>query len=180
MNLIAFSEWICYNNPMSKNNSKKMDIFRYKFTPVLILCCILGLLLAIVGIIENVYRMIANGGIFNLTDVLKYPFLIAVCGFLIILIIALLVKSQYVVTDEYFITQFGFIKTKFLLKEITSIVHDRDTHKLSVYLGEIFYVISCSAEWEDDFVHSILQSNGDISYSYTLTENKPPENEQEK
>jgi hypothetical protein len=164
---------------MSKNTTQKAETkyFRYKFTPVLLLLCVLVLILGTAGIAVTVYRMIANGGILEFSDFLKYPFLIAVCAFLIALIVALLIKSQYVVTKESFITQFGFIKTTFVLKDITSITHDRDLHKLTISFGEQFCVIGCHAEWEDDFVHAILQRNPDIDYSYTLTDNKPNDNE---
>ena len=178
--MVAFSFLMCYNNVMKKDNAKKAETkyFRYKFTPVLILLCVLVLLLAIAGISVSIYRMILNGGILEFSDILKYPFLIAVCMFLIAIIIALLIKSQYGVTKDTFFTQFGFIKTNFSIKEITSIIHDRDLHKLTVYFGEEFCVITCHKEWADDFVQAILRCNLDIDYSYTLTENKPTENEE--
>ena len=163
---------------MSKNTQKTENTyFSYKFTPLLIVLCVLVLILALAGIGVTVYRMILNGGILEFYDFLKYPFLIAVCIFLIVLITALLIKSQYVVTKDGFITQFGLIKTSFTLKEITSIEHDRDTHKLTIRFGEEFCVIGCAPEWADDFVHEILTRNPDIDYSYTLTDNKPTNNE---
>ena len=158
---------------MKNANQQPAETFRYKLTPILLLLCALVLLLCVAGIVVTVYRMIINGGILSPTDLLKYPFLIAVCLFCIAIIIALLIKSQYLVTKDELITQFGFIKTKYPVKDITELEHDRDTHKLTVKFGEQFCVMSCASDWADDFVRAILQANPNIEYSYTLTENKP-------
>ena len=177
--MIAFFFFVCYNTLMDKNSkNEKIKYFPYKLTPVLLLLCALVILLCIAGIAVTVYRMILNGGVLSPSDFLKYPFLIGVCIFCITIIVALLIKSQYYVTSELVVTQFGFIKTKYLLKDVTEIEHDRDTHKLTVKFGEQFCVISCASEWDDDFVHAILQANPNIEYSYTLTENKPQNGEE--
>lgn len=160
-----------------KNLKNEWKFFRYKLTPVLVLLSVLVILLSAAGIGVTVYRMILNGGVLTPTDFLKYPFLIAVCVFCIAIIVALLIKSQYVVTDEEFITQFGFIKTKYVIKNITAIEHDRDVNKMNVKFGEDYCVLSCNAEWADDFVRALLKVNPDIDYSYTLTENKPQDEE---
>lgn len=165
---------------MDKNaKNKNAERFRYKLTPVLILLCVLAILLSVAGITVTVYRIILNGGISTPNDFFKYPFLIAVCVFCISIIVALLIKSEYAVTDTEIVTKFGFIKTKYALKDVTEIEHDRDTHKLTVKFGEQFGVLSCASEWEDDFVHAILKANPNIEYTYTLTENKPQTGDQQ-
>lgn len=162
---------------MDKNTQQQTESFRYKLTPTLLLLCVLVIVLCLTGIAITIYRMILNGGVLSPSDFLKYPFLIAVCIFCIAIVVALLIKSEYAVTNEYLITQFGFIKTKYLLKDITAIEHDRDTHKLTVKFGEQFCVMSCLSEWADDFAHAILKANPNVEYSYTLTENKPQNGE---
>ena len=161
----------------NKPQKNQAETFRYKLNPTMLLLCVLVLLLCVAGISITVYRMVLHGGILTPNDFLKYPFLIAVCVFCIVIIISLLIKSQYLVTDAELITQFGFIKTKYPVKAITEIDHDRDTNKLTVKFGEQFCVLSCISEWTDDFVHAILKANPNIEYSYTLTENKPQNGE---
>lgn len=163
-------------NKTTKN--KNGERFRYKLTPILLLLCVLAILLSVAGIVVTVYRIILNGGISTPNEFFKYPFLIAVCVFCISIIVALLIKSEYAVTDTEIITQFGFIKTKYALKDVTEIEHDRDTHKLTVKFGEQFSVLSCTSEWEDDFVRAILKANPNVEYTYTLTENKPQSGDQ--
>lgn len=121
------------------------------------------------GIVVTVFRIVRNGGLHGFTDYLKFPFLILVCVFCIVLMICLLVKSQYVVNETHLTTQFGFIKSKFPLKDFTAMELDRDEHKLIVYSGENYMVIKVCAEWQDDFASELLKKNPDVQFSYTLT-----------
>ena len=113
-------------------------------------------------------------GIHNFSDALQSPFLIAICIFCIILVTSVLIKSEYIVTDTHFISQYGFIKSKFAIKEITAIVLDSDTKKLTVRFQEQFIVINTSSLWNEDFIRSLLTVNPNIDYSFTLAENTPP------
>ena len=84
--------------------------------------------------------------------------------------ISLLIKSQYIVDETHFTTQFGFIKSKTEIKTITSMVFDTDTHKLTVYMGEEYYVLAISREWNEDLAQALLAVNPQIDYSFTLAE----------
>lgn len=143
--------------------------FKIKFSVVIILLCVAILLLCALGIALSVLRILQEG-IHGVTDALKSPFLIAVCLLCIVIVVSLLIRSQYVVTDEHFITQFGLIKSKFVIKNITSLLLDRQTNKLSVYFGEEFTVVSTSPAWQEQFVRALLAVNPDIRYGFTLTE----------
>ena len=125
---------------MKKQELDNVKSFKMKFSPMIICLCIAVLALCGVGIGISIWR-IARFGIKGFNDVIKYPFLIAVCIFCIVIVIAILIRSQYVVLGETFITQFGVIKTKFPLKEMTSLLFDRDLCKLSIYFGEQFSVM---------------------------------------
>ncbi len=127
----------------------------------------------------SVYRIISEGlGDFN--KVLQSPFLIAICLFLAAVIIAILVKSEFIVEGGELITRFGFIKSRLPISTITKMEHDRGTHKLTIYCGEEFSVFTLKKEWEDDIVHEICTANKDIELSFTMTENKPPKDEGKK
>ena len=80
----------------------------------------------------------------------------------------MLIRSQYVIEDELFIMQFGFIKSKYNVKDITSILLNTDTHKLTVYMGEQYFVVTVNPEWNNDFVQAIREINPDIEFSFTL------------
>ena len=65
------------------------------------------------GLVISIFR-IYNEGIHGFLDALQSPLLVAICIFAIAFIISVLAKSQYVVTDKHYISQFGFVKSRFL------------------------------------------------------------------
>ena len=147
--------------------------FNFKFTPLLIVLAIAVILLCVAGIVLSIIRII-NDGVGGFTDVLKSPFLILICLFGIVVVIALLIRSRYIVTDTDFITQFGIIKSKFAIKTFTSVVLDTDKQKLTVYMDEAFFVITTAPEWNHDLVQALREVNPDIEFSFTMAEPKEP------
>lgn len=171
--MVAFFSAACYNRFMKKKETQTVKRFKIKFTPTIICLCIAILLLCGVGIGISVWRIV-RFGINGFNDVVKYPFLIAVCLFCIVIVVGILIRSQYIVDGETFITQFGIIKSRFAIRDITSVLLDRDLKKLSVYFGEQYSVISVSPEWNEELVRALLAVNPNIDYGFTLTD--PPKN----
>lgn len=165
---------------MKKKNSEQKRSFPLHFSWKIILLCVLALLLCALAIAVTVYRMIKNGGIKVFNDVLRYPFLIAIALACAVLVIALLIKSDYLVDKTHLTTRFGLIKSRTELKTITELVSDKQTNKLTVKMGEEYAVISVDPSWCEEFVRAILDGNPSIEYSFTLTENKPSEEDQKK
>lgn len=152
-----------------KQKNENRELFKISFTTTIYALCAVIYLLCAVGAGISVWRMV-RFGIHGFNDILKYPFLIAVCLFCIALITALLIRSVYIIDGEYFYTQFGFIKSKFAIKEITSLLLNRETQKLTLYFGEQFFVISIKTEWLERFVRAMLAINPDIDYGFILGE----------
>ncbi len=152
---------------MKKQNAPQTaKYFKYKFTPVMITLAISALFLCVGGIAISAYR-IAKYGLRELTDYLTSPLLIGICLLCIVVVIALLIRSRYIVTQEHYITQFGFIKSKFPIKDITAVILDTTTNKLTVKVGEQFSILSLSPEWNHDFVQALREVNPKIDYSFT-------------
>lgn len=177
--MVAFFSAACYNRFMKKKEAQTVKRFKIKFTPTIICLCIAILLLCGVGIGISVWRIV-RFGINGFNDVIKYPFLIAVCLFCILIVVGILIRSQYIVDGETFITQFGIIKTKVSIKEMTSLLLDRDLYKLSIYFGEQFSVISVSPTWNEELVRALLDVNPSIDYGFTLAEPPKDKTENEK
>ena len=154
---------------MKNKQQTKKQIFRLKFSPAILTLAIAVLALCGVGIGISIWRIV-RFGVKDLNDVIKYPFLIAVCVFCIALMISILVKSQYMVDDEYFTTQYGFIKSKFAIRDVTSIVLDSDVKKLTVRFGEQYTVVSVSPELNEALVRALLAVNPSIDYGFTLSD----------
>ncbi len=160
----------CYNETMKKQTApKKATIFKYRFTPLMIALACAVLMLCSVGIGLSVWR-ITRDGIHTPGDFLKSPFLIAICIFGIVIMISVLIRSRYIVTDSEFIAQFGLIKSKYAIKEITSLTLDTDTRKLAVYMGEEFFIVVISPEWNNDLVQALRAVKPDIEFNFTLSE----------
>lgn len=146
-------------------NSENKKTFPIKFPLVVILLGIAVILLCIASVVVSVLQ-IYKLGINGFSDALKYPFLIAISLFGIALMISMFIKSEYAVTDTLFISQFGFIKSKTEIKDITSIVLNTDTQKLTIYFGEEFTVLSFTKDWNEEFVSALLEIKPEISYSF--------------
>ena len=153
-----------------KNDETKT--FKFKLNAKLILLCVAILLLCAAGIVVTTLRMLKYG-IHGVNDVIKYPFLLAVCVACVVIVVALLIKAEYLLTDKELITKFGFIKTKYPIKELTSVLLDRDKNRLTLYMGEQFAVVLVDPKWNEEFVRELLKRNPEIEYTFTVTENKP-------
>ena len=143
--------------------------FKFRFTPMMIILAIAVILLCIAGIVLSILRII-NEGINGFSDALKSPFLILICLFGITVVIALLIRSQYVITDREFITQFGFIKSKFPLDKFTAITLDTDQRKLTVNMNEEFFIISTHPDWNNDLAQALRERNPNIEFSFTVAD----------
>lgn len=152
-----------------KNAPQEATIFKFRFTALMRILAIAALLLCVAGIGLSIWRILRDG-VHGIGDALKSPFLIAICIFCIAIVVALLIRSRYIVTETEFITQFGFIKSNFPIKDFTSITLDTDTRKLTIYMGEQFFNVIVSPEWNNDLVQALRKVKPDLEFNFTLAE----------
>ena len=152
-----------------QSTGKQPQIFKIKLTNTMLLLCVAVFILCATGVGLSIWRII-KFGVNSFNDVIKYPFLIGVCLFCIALMIALLIKSQYVVDDTYFYTQYGFIKSRFTIKDVSALVYNTDEKKLTVQFGEEYTVVSVDPVWQEELVRAFLAVKPEIDYSFTLTQ----------
>ncbi len=157
---------------MKKQNApQEAKIFKFKFTPLMWTLAAVALALCVMGVGLSVWR-IAKEGIHEFNDVLKSPFLILICLFAIAIITALMLRSRYIVRENELVLQLGFIKNSYPIEKITSLLLDTDTHKLTVYMGEEFFVVNTNPEQNNDFVQAIREVKPEVEFSFTLAEPK--------
>ena len=132
------------------------------------------IVLCLAGLGVSIYRIV-KFGVPDFSSALQSPLLIFACLLCIAIVIGILVRSRYVVKGEYYYVQFGFIKSKYPIKEITAIVLDTDTKKLTVYVWDNFSVLTMLPSQTDGFVRALQEVKPSITYSVTLTE-VPEEN----
>ena len=146
----------------------------------MILLSIAVYVLCVLGIIISTIRMI-KFGIHGPSDIIKYPFLIGVCVFCIVLITAVLIQSYYTVQNGQLITRFGFIKTIYAVKDIVALTFDREARKLVVqFQNEQYMTLTVNKEWTDALIHALLDANPDIDYAFTLTDTPPKKQDEDK
>ena len=90
------------------------------------------------------------------------------------MLVSILAKSYYVITKNTLLVKYGLLKNEYPVSAITALMLDRDENKLTAYMGEVFMTITIDAEQNEAFVRALLAVNGDIDFSYTITENQPP------
>lgn len=165
---VAFLQKTCYNRFMKNNKQlNEAKYFKYNFTRTMFLLAIVALLLCFVGMIISIYRVF-HEGIHSFLDVLQSPLLILICIFGIFFILAFLIKSQYIVDGKHYTAQFGFIKSRFLIKDVTAIELNSDTQKLTVFVGEQYMILSILPTQNDAFVQAMRDVNKNIDFSFTL------------
>ncbi len=148
---------------------QKTKYFSYQFTKTMLFLAVAVVLLCLAGIGLSVYRIVAFG-VHSFSEALQSPFLIAICAFGIVLMISILARSRYGVNKTHYITQFGFIRSKYPIEKITSLCLDTETKKLTVYIGEEFSVLSLDEKWQDEFIAALREVKPEIEFTFTLAE----------
>ncbi len=153
-----------------KNASTKR--FPFRFSKLIITLSILALCLCLIGGGIATSRWIEYGA-HSLQEFLQSPFLILVCVFGIVVLVSLLIRSEYAVSEKHFHSNFGIIKSKVELEKITALVCDYKEKKVTVYMGEEFFVALVREGDIEPLVRAVQERNEKVDVSFTLTENKP-------
>lgn len=157
-----------------KNKLLKTQAKTYKFRYSPLMYALFALLLALcaAGFALTTWRVIANGADDAYTW-LQYILLYFVSVFLAVILIAMLIKSQYILTDHDLILQFGLIRNRYEIEKISSVHLFKGANKLAVYFDEYqtkYIVIVVKDSWYDDFVKTLLEKNGKIGFSFSTAE----------
>jgi hypothetical protein len=157
-------------------NTKNIKRFPYKLTTAKYLLAFGALALFLFGIGFSAYRIV-KFGVNGFNEYLQSPLLILICLFGIAVVASILIKSEYAVDEQYFYIRFGFIKDKFSIKDMTSLLLDTDANKLTVYFGENFITLAVNPTNNDEIIKAIREVNANVEFNFTLAENKPQDKE---
>ena len=158
---------------------KPIKVYKFRFTPLMTVVFVLGIVLcaACLGLTSWQFAEFIGGTRGDMTSALewiKYVMLYFVSIFLAVLLIAMLVRSRYIVTQKQLITQFGVIFSKYDIKSIRSVELLGDTKKLNVYFDDFknrFITIVVKEEWYDDFITTITSLNERIEFDFGSADN---------
>ncbi len=144
-----------------------MKKYNYKFGKLKTTLSIIVLVLCLVVFIWNLINVITIGAK-DSYEVLQYIILFIVAILLPIILVPLLVRSYYAITEDALIVNLGILKNEIKLDTITSITHDVNGKKISVYYeNEKFLNIVLNDAWYENFIADLLNSNPKITYERT-------------
>ena len=149
--------------------------FPFKFTALMLVLFYLGLALCAFGFGFTLWRFLnfLQEDISDVYSWIQFVLLFFVCLFLGTLIISMLCRSRYVITEKQLILQFGFIKQKYELKSIYSVHLFKGMNKLAVYFDDFktkYTVVVVKDTWYDEFVKTLIERNPKIGFSFSTPE----------
>ena len=92
---------------------------------------------------------------------------------LAVIIVAMLVRSEYVLTDKKLTLVFGLIRFGYELEKIRSVHLFKGANKLAVYFDDEktrYMVIVIKDAYYDDFVRELIERNERIGFSFSTAE----------
>ena len=158
---------------------KPVKTYKFRFSPMMIAVFCIGIVLCAVCFALTSWQFVefvigVRGDISSVWEWIKYILLYFVSVFLSLLLIAMLIRSRYIITERRLITQFGIIFSKYEIKKIRSVCLVSGTKKLNVYFDDFksrFITIVVKEEWYDDFIKTLTSINEKIEFDFTDPEN---------
>ncbi len=173
---MLFSEiWAIISNMKDKEPIIKKYAFR--FSAVMLAVLIAGLVLCVACFALTTWQFTGflTGDVSSFYEWVKYALLYFVSVFLAVLITAMLVRSQYVLTEKELILQFGFLKTRYDVKKIFSVCLLNGSKKLCLYFDDFktkYATVVVKEEWYDDFIKTLTSLNERIEFDFSTYEDE--------
>ena len=135
--------------------------FPFRFSPLMLTLCIIGLVLAAAGFGVTTWQFVKflRLDISSVYEWMKFILLYLVSILLGVLLTAMLIKSQYIVDDRRLTLQFGLIRQRYELKKIRSVHHFCGARKLAVYFDDYkskYIMIVVSEAWFAEFADALI------------------------
>ncbi len=159
-----------------KEGTPKEVIYKFRFTTPMRITSIAILVLcaACLGVSTWYFvDFLQTGDLTSVYEWIKYALLYFVSIALAVLDVAMLLRSQYVITETDLIWKFGLIKQIFSIKKIFSVHLFRGSGKLAVYFDDFktdYIMIVVNEEWYTDFVNQLTERNPRIAFSFSTKE----------
>ena len=150
--------------------------WRFRFSALTSALLVLGFALCAAGIALTTWQFIGflQGGNFGSAyEWLKYAILYLVSIALAVIIVAMLVRSEYVLTDKKLTLVFGLIRFGYELEKTRSVHLFKGANKLAVYFDDEktrYMVIVIKDAYYDDFVRELIERNERIGFSFSTAE----------
>ena len=155
-----------------------MKKYRFHYSPVIYCLMVLVLLAAGAGIVLNVLRCTSRDFDVSTWNVLTVAIMFLTCTLLILVVLSLFIRTDYVLKGAKLTIHYGIIKNEIALAAATEIVFYKKTEKLVLYYDEDKYVvILLKPEKHEEFIADCRAANDKLRYD---TRTSPDEDEPEK
>lgn len=141
-----------------------MKKFRFVFTRLILLTIISCISLAAVALTVNIIKLIRDD--FTLIYYkISCIFMIVMCAAVFIIVIALIISSNYVFEEKLLKIKFGFLSNKIGYDKITTVYKLSKAQKLIIYFDKGRHMFICiKKESYDAFTETLLKHNKNILY----------------
>jgi hypothetical protein len=141
-----------------------MKKFRFKYPVSVWVLLALVLVLAVAGLIWNVYNFITYLPI-DLVKGVLYGVIVLLNAFLCVLGVSVAVYGYYVVKNDALYAYFGIIPSKYEIMDIVEITHFKKSDKLVAYFkdGKYAVIVIDKADY-DQFVLAVREINRQIIF----------------
>lgn len=147
-----------------------MKSYKFKFSKLIFVLMIAGIVLAAGGIALTVFRII-RAGFATVSLGITHVLVLLVCALLLVILPSILIRSAYQITDKELILWFGIIKSSYKISEMESIHLFTKTNKLVIYFkNDRYTVIVVKPEWYNEFTKELLSKNDKIRYDVSTTD----------
>ena len=172
------------NMEPSQNQSNR-STFRFRFSPLLLAVMIAGVLLCLACISLTTFQLVEfiKADPSSVYGWLKYMLMYIASVLLLVILCAVLIKTQYVITNEELILQYGIVKTKYKMKTIYSVEILEKTNKVILYFNEFktkYSVLAVKEEWCGEFVKTLQDKNDKIEIELVGKSDEPKNDDKKK
>lgn len=150
--------------------------WKFLFSPFTLAMLILALALCAAGLSLTTWQFVdflRTGNLASALEWAKFFLLYAVSIFIAVIVTAMLIRSEYVLTDQRLTLVFGLIRMRYGLDTIRSAHLFKGANKLALYFNDEktrYTVIVISPKSYDDFVRAIILRNERIAFTFSTPE----------
>ena len=150
--------------------------YRFRFPALTLVVLVAGLALCLAAIGLTSWQFVGflrGGNLASLLEWLKYILLYGVSAALAVLVAAMLLRSEYILTDRDLTLAFGLLRTRYPLEEIASVHLFKGAGKLVVYFKDEqtkYMAIVIRPSLYETFVRDITSRREQIAFSFSTAE----------
>jgi len=158
---------------MKQTEQKRYPI---KFTNMTLVVIIIALVLCAACFALSTWRFVGflqSGDLSSVYEWIEYAILFLASTLFALFLSAMLVRSQYLITDRQIILQLGILQSKYDIQKICSVHLFKGSNKLALYFDNYhnqFATITVNDSWFDDFIKTLLSKKPGIEFSFSTAE----------